>query len=143
MVEKRYQHTGPFTRLVDTGNQALPALVSLTPGGGRCHISRSRTTHSAASRRCYRSNAPLKKIFVGNLSPETSEQQLHDLFAGFGTVRSVKMPIDIFSRKSRGFAFIEMEGHEARAAVDNLNGQELGGQTLKVNFERPAGKRRR
>lgn len=83
----------------------------------------------------------MKKIFVGNLAPETSEQQLHDLFANFGTVRSLKLPIDIFSKKCRGFAFVEMEGHEARVAVERLNGQELAGRPLKVNFEKPAGKR--
>ena len=87
----------------------------------------------------------MKKIFVGNLSPNTTESEVQELFAQFGTVRSLKLAADVFTGKCKGFGFIEMEGHEARAAIAGLNGAEFGGKLLKVNFESPAkgGRRRR
>jgi RNA recognition motif-containing protein len=88
----------------------------------------------------------LKKIFVGNLAPNASEQQVQELFSNYGTVRSLKLSMDIFSGKCRGFGFVEMEGHEARDAIGNLNGYELNGRPMKVNYEKPRtgqGSRRR
>ncbi len=87
----------------------------------------------------------MKKLFVGNLPPTTKEQDLLDVFAEFGTVRSSKLIKDVFSGNCKGFAFLEMEGHEARAAIAGLNGRDFNGKPLKVNFEspRPGGGRRR
>ena len=87
----------------------------------------------------------MKKLFVGNLPASTREQDLHDLFSPYGTVRSSKIVSDIFSGQCRGFGFIEMEGHEARAAITGLNGREFKGNLLKVNLESPnaRGRRRR
>ncbi|MDE2089213.1 MAG: RNA-binding protein [Gammaproteobacteria bacterium] len=82
------------------------------------------------------------KIFVGNLSPDTREADLQELFAHHGTVRSIKMAADVFTGKCRGFGFIEMEGHEARAAMAALNGATFKGRPLKVNEERPRDRRR-
>lgn len=82
----------------------------------------------------------MKKIFVGNLAPSASEQQVHELFSSFGTVRSLSLSMDIFSGKCRGFGIVEMEGHEARDAIAKLNGRDLDGRPLKVNFEMPRGK---
>jgi len=59
----------------------------------------------------------MKKIWVGNLSPDASEDSVTELFSQFGKVRSIKLAKDVFTGKCRGFAFIEMEGHEARAAI--------------------------
>jgi len=79
----------------------------------------------------------LKKLFVGNLPDSATEKQVIELFSQFGKVRSLKLASDVFSGKCRGFGFIEMEGHEARAAIDGLNGSEFGGKNIKVNFEMP------
>ena len=79
----------------------------------------------------------MKKLFVGNLAPTTKEQELEDLFSEFGKVRSLKLVTDVFSGQCKGFGFIEMEGHEARAAIAGLNGKNFNGNSLKVIFEVP------
>ncbi|HRD64787.1 MAG TPA: RNA-binding protein [Candidatus Competibacter sp.] len=88
----------------------------------------------------------MKTIFVGNLPPDATEQEITELFSAHGRVRSLRLARDVFSGTCRGFGFVEMEGHEARAAIGALNGWELRGQRIKVNEERPkerAGGRRR
>ena len=86
----------------------------------------------------------MKKLFVGNLPPSTSENDILTLFSQFGRVRSSKLVMDIFSGKCKGFGFIEMEGHEARAAIAGLDGKDFDGKPMRVNFESPkAGRRRR
>jgi len=87
----------------------------------------------------------LKKLFVGNLPPSTTEDDINTLFGEFGKVRSTKLVMDIFSGQCKGFGFIEMEGHEARAAIAGLNGKDFNGNPIKVNFEspKPGGARRR
>jgi RNA recognition motif-containing protein len=77
----------------------------------------------------------LKKLFVGSLPPTTTEESLQELFAPFGKVRSLKLAKDLFSGKCKGFAFLEMEGHEARAAMAELNGKSIGGNLLKIRFD--------
>ena len=77
----------------------------------------------------------MKKLFVGSLPPTTTEESLTELFSQYGKVRSLKLAKDLFSGKCKGFAFLEMEGHEARAAMADLNGKTLGGNSLKVRFE--------
>jgi len=86
----------------------------------------------------------LKKLFIGNLPANTSEKDIQNLFSEFGTVRSSKLVTDVFSGQCKGFGFIEMEGHEARAAIAGLDGKDFNGKPMKVNFESPkAGRRRR
>jgi RNA recognition motif-containing protein len=85
----------------------------------------------------------MKKLFIGNLPANTNEEEIQALFSEFGTVRSCKLVMDVFSRQCKGFGFIEMEGHESRAAIAGLNGKDFNGQTLKVNFESPKPGRRR
>ncbi|MDX1654845.1 MAG: RNA-binding protein [Candidatus Competibacteraceae bacterium] len=82
----------------------------------------------------------MKTIFVGNLPSDTTEQELVNLFSDFGRVRSSRLAQDVFTHACRGFGFIEMEGHEARAAIAGLQGKELRGKLLKVNEERPKNK---
>ncbi|MEJ2479943.1 MAG: RNA-binding protein [Acidihalobacter sp.] len=85
----------------------------------------------------------MKTLFVGNIAPETTENALNELFGEYGTVRKLEMPRDVFSGKSRGFARIDMEGHEARAAAAALDGKTFLGSSLKVRDERPKRKGRR
>jgi RNA recognition motif-containing protein len=80
-------------------------------------------------------------MYVGNLAPETREAEVQALFAQHGKVRSIRLASDVFTGKCRGFGFVEMEGHEARAAIAALNGTVLNGRPMKVNEERPRDKR--
>lgn len=82
----------------------------------------------------------MKKLFVGSLPPTMTEESLTELFSPFGKVRSLKLAKDLFSGKCKGFAFLEMEGHEARAAMAGLNGKSLDGHALKVRFGDDKGK---
>lgn len=82
-------------------------------------------------------------MFVGNLPSDASEDSVRDLFSEYGTVRSIRLAADVFTGRCRGFGFIEMEGHEARAAVAGLDGKSFGGQSLKVRFDDPKGARKR
>ena len=78
------------------------------------------------------------KIYVGNLSFETTENDLQDLFEQHGTVNEVHLMMDRFTAKSRGFAFVTMnDGAQANAALSALNGRELNGRALTVNEARP------
>jgi RNA recognition motif-containing protein len=79
----------------------------------------------------------MKKVFIGSLPPEATQDIVKDLFSEFGTVRSIDLVRDVFTGKCKGFAFVEMEGHEARAAIAGLNHKMMGGNTLKVKFEEP------
>jgi RNA recognition motif-containing protein len=75
-----------------------------------------------------------KKIYVGNLSYETSDAGLTDLFAAHGQVLSAKTIVDRDTGRSKGFAFIEMGTEdEARSAIAALNGVSLDGRQIKVN----------
>jgi RNA recognition motif-containing protein len=85
----------------------------------------------------------MKKIFVGNLPSDVTEEELTAAFSPFGRVRSIRLVQDVFTGACRGFGFIEMEGHEARAAIAGLNGTDLRGNMLKVNEERPQTKNAR
>ncbi len=78
------------------------------------------------------------KLYVGNMSFETTESDLRDAFAAYGEVQSVNVVEDRETGRPRGFAFIEMGSDaEAQAAVDGLNGQDLQGRALKVNVAKP------
>ncbi|RUM51760.1 MAG: RNA-binding protein [Methylococcus sp.] len=84
----------------------------------------------------------MKKIFVGSLPSSATEQEVTELFSKYGKVRSIKLATDLFSNQCKGFGFIEMEGHEARAAIAALDGSEFNGKNLRVNFENPKNRRR-
>jgi len=85
----------------------------------------------------------MKKLFVGNLPPEATETSVRAMFEAYGTVRSIDLAHDIFTGKCKGFCFIGMEGHEARAAQSALDGHVMeGGGFLKVRFEEPRRGRR-
>ena len=86
----------------------------------------------------YPGGKALKKLFVGSLPADATQDSVSALFAEFGTVRSIELVRDVFTGKCKGFAFVEMEGHEARAAMAGLNGKSIGdNQHLKVKYEAP------
>lgn len=78
-----------------------------------------------------------KKVYVGNLSFDATEQQVRDLFNEFGAIESIAMINDRDTGRFRGFAFVEMEPAAADAAIKALNGKELDGRELNVNEARP------
>lgn len=81
-----------------------------------------------------------KRLYVGNLSYDTTEQTLRDFFAQAGDVESVTVLIDRMTNRPRGFGFVEMATDEGGdKAVADLNGQELDGRKLVVNEARPQG----
>ena len=78
------------------------------------------------------------KIYVGNMSFDTSEDDLRKAFEAHGSVDSVAIITDRDTGRSKGFGFVEMSNDdEAKAAMENLNDKDLQGRTLKVNEARP------
>lgn len=78
------------------------------------------------------------KLYVGNMSYSTSESELNDVFAQFGTVDSVNVITDRDTNRPKGFAFVEMGNNaEAQAAIEGLNGKSIGGRALVVNEAKP------
>src|SRR5687768_4122506 len=78
------------------------------------------------------------RLFVGNLSYQTAENDLQDFFSAAGNVSAVNLMMDKFTGKSRGFAFIEFSSSdEATKAVEMFHGKELQGRPLTVNIARP------
>ncbi|MBY0497943.1 MAG: RNA-binding protein [Cyanobacteria bacterium] len=79
-----------------------------------------------------------RKLYVGNLPYQTDETALQTLFAQAGNVESVSVVRDMATGRARGFAFVEMgSDEEAEAAINQVNGVELGGRALTVNEARP------
>ncbi|MBU1318323.1 MAG: RNA-binding protein [candidate division Zixibacteria bacterium] len=77
-------------------------------------------------------------IYIGNMSYDTTEDQLRQAFEGYGEVTSVKVITDRDSGQPKGFAFVEMSGQtEASAAISGLNGQDMNGRALNVNEAKP------
>jgi RNA recognition motif-containing protein len=80
----------------------------------------------------------MKSLFVGNLSFQTTETELNDLFKPFGQVGRVTLVKDRETGRARGFAFVEMPNDdEAAKAIAGLDGKQIGGRNLKVNEARP------
>jgi len=78
------------------------------------------------------------KLYVGNMSFNSTEDDIRDAFAAHGTVTSVNIVMDRETGRPRGFAFVEMGSDgEAQAAMQALDGQDLGGRNLKVNVAKP------
>ena len=78
------------------------------------------------------------KLYVGNMSFNTTESELESAFGEFGQVQSVSIVTDRDTGRSRGFAFVEMASpEEAEAAIEGMNGRDLGGRSLTVNLARP------
>ncbi len=79
-----------------------------------------------------------KKLYVGNLGYGVTESELSKMFEPYGSVESAQIIMDRDTGRSKGFGFVEMKSeNEAKAAIDGLNGQEVGGRALTVNEARP------
>lgn len=84
------------------------------------------------------------KLYVGNLPYSTTDADLSEMFAGFGTVVSASVITDRDTGRSKGFGFVEIEEDDkAKAAIEALNGKEQGGRNLVVNEARPREERPR
>jgi RNA recognition motif-containing protein len=75
----------------------------------------------------------MTSIYVGNLPFSATEDQVRALFEQYGTVQSVKLINDRETGRPRGFAFVEMEASAAAAAIQHLNGADMGGRALRIN----------
>jgi len=79
-----------------------------------------------------------KKLYVGNLSYDTTDSVLQNMFEPHGAVQSAQVIMDRDTGRSKGFGFVEMDsGDQAQAAINALNGQQVGGRALTVNEARP------
>ncbi len=78
-----------------------------------------------------------KKLYVGNLPYDVSEDQIREMFSEYGDVESVDMINDRETGRFRGFCFVAMDNSDADAAIDGLNGTQYGGRELKVNEAKP------
>lgn len=78
-----------------------------------------------------------KKLYVGNLPFQTTEDELSDLFAEVGNVESVRIITDRETGRSRGFGFVEMADEDAEKAISQFNGTDMNGRPLTVNEARP------
>ncbi|MGE4554215.1 MAG: RNA recognition motif domain-containing protein [Desulfovibrionaceae bacterium] len=78
-----------------------------------------------------------KKLYVGNLPWSATEDEIRARFETFGQVTSVNLVADRETGRPRGFGFVEMDDEGARQAIENLDGKDFGGRTLKVNEARP------
>ena len=82
-------------------------------------------------------------IFVGNLAPNVTEDQLVEAFKAFGQVKSAQLMRELFTGASKGFGFVEMPGRaQSLAAINALNGKDFHGQPLRVNEAHPQSRRR-
>ena len=78
------------------------------------------------------------KLFVGNLSFNTTENDLNDAFAAFGTVTETNLMMDRMTGRPRGFGFVTMSSaEEAQKAIDGMNGKDMDGRALTVNVAKP------
>ena len=84
----------------------------------------------------------MKNVFVGNMSFQTTEGDLREMFEPFGEIARVNVITDRDTGRARGFAFVEMTNdEEAAKAIAALNGKEVGGRALNVNEARPKAER--
>jgi len=79
----------------------------------------------------------MTKLYVGNLPFNVDDNELREIFSEFGEVQSAQVIMDRETGRSRGFGFVEIDSSAASAAIENLNGKDVGGRPLVVNEARP------
>ena len=122
-------------------NDVTPSKVGANPRHLRSCYSRSRLGGSRNIRQ--ESVGTLgKRIYVGNLPFSASEDEVRDLFAVYGEVESVALPMDRDTGRMRGFGFVEMADNDANQAIEALDGTEMDGRQLRINEARPREPRR-
>ncbi|MEK7659355.1 MAG: RNA-binding protein [Patescibacteria group bacterium] len=83
-----------------------------------------------------------KRLYVGGLPYETTDDELKELFSEAGAVESAKVVTDRYSGRSRGFGFVEMSNDdEAMKAIESMNGKQIGERAITVNEAKPMGER--
>lgn len=83
-----------------------------------------------------------KRLYVGGLPYETTDDELKELFSEAGAVESAKVVVDRYSGRSRGFGFVEMSNDdEAVKAIESMNGKQVGERAITVNEAKPMGER--
>lgn len=86
----------------------------------------------------YKKDVTMINIYVSNLPYRINDEELREIFAAYGVVNRAKIVKDKATNRSRGFGFVEMENDdEARVAIDDLNGKDIGGRAIKVNEAKP------
>jgi len=117
----------------------LPSFVNYFYQGGKvCTFAVKAREKRSPYKQKFSNILMSKKLYVGGLSYDTTEDALKDAFAKEGTVESAAIITDKMSGRSRGFGFVEMSSdEEAQAAIKALDGKELDGRTLTVNEARP------
>jgi hypothetical protein len=109
-----------------------PIMISLTLGAGQLDIVKDYTILGGIN----------MNIYVGNLAPEVTEEELKQEFTAFGKVASISIIKDKYSGQSRGFGFVEMPSMtEGQAAISGLKGKVLKDRTLEVSEARPRSER--
>ncbi|MDR2639302.1 MAG: RNA-binding protein [Helicobacteraceae bacterium] len=78
----------------------------------------------------------MKQLYVGNLPYNATEEQIRAAFAAYGAVSAVRMMNDRETGRFRGFSFVEMDDSDALKAIENLDGKDFGGRSLRVNEAR-------
>lgn len=114
-------------------------MNDLSAWDGSHLFSSSETVPSdAAPRATIERNVMATKLYVGNLTYDTTSQTLQDLFGQHGEVRTAEVVMDRETGRSKGFGFVEMSNDNgAKAAINALNGHDVGGRSLTVNEARP------
>src|SRR5829696_9042885 len=119
-----------FEAALQRASEPGPSTVTVSPKSIRFAAS----FHSQKERYISMST----KLYVGNLAFQTTSQELQQLFGQAGTVQSASVVEDRDTGRSRGFAFVEMSSQEeANSAIEQFNGKEVGGRSLKVNEAKP------
>lgn len=124
-----------WLELVEPGGAPTERLGSLWTSGGDAPGERDGEGPDVAEQRQSASVAPAKDIYVGNLDPDTSEQEIRELFETVGTVVSVTMPKDYLTRKNRGYAFVWMsDPTTSQEAFEKIEGRLLRNRPVKLGW---------